>query len=110
MSRGEVEAQELQSEAKVAGATPITSCQRGDVVTICGVLRSVTVRPRAGIPAVEADLYDGSGHLRLVWLGRRHIAGIEAGRAITVFGRLTCHGESSTLFNPRYELRPRGET
>jgi hypothetical protein len=108
-SRGAAEAQELQTEAVALGATPIDKCQRGELISACGVLRSVTVRPLAGTPAVEADLYDGSGHLRLVWLGRRHIAGIEAGRSVTVHGRMTCNGEGSTLFNPRYELRPRGE-
>lgn len=109
-SRESAETEELQGQVLVAGATPIDRCSRGEVVTACGVLRSVTVRPRAGVPAVEADLYDGSGHMRLVWLGRRHIAGIEAGRSLVVYGRMTCNGETTTLFNPRYELRPRGET
>jgi hypothetical protein len=109
-SRKAAEAEELQVEVTSVGATPIDCCERGDVVSACGVLSSVTVRPLAGVPAVEADLYDGSGHLRLVWLGRRHILGIEAGRTVTVHGRMTCNGDTSTLFNPRYELRPRGET
>lgn len=109
-SREAAEAEDLQYDASAVGATPISRCARGEVVTACGVLRSVIVRPVAGSPAVEADLYDGSGHLRLVWLGRRHIGGIEAGRSVTVHGRMTCEGDSSTLFNPRYELRPRGES
>ena len=79
-SRDASEADDLQQQVNKTGATPILDCCRGQVVTACGVLRSVTVRPVAGSPALEADLYDGSGHLRLVWLGRRHIHGIEAGR------------------------------
>mgnify|MGYP006189315163 CR=1 FL=1 len=32
--------------------------------------------PSSHVPAVEAELYDGSGQVRLVWLGRRQILGI----------------------------------
>lgn len=109
-SRSASEVNELQEVTHAAGATPIDRCQRGVVVTMAGVLNSVTMRPRAGVPAVEADLYDGTGHVTVVWLGRRHIGGIEAGRAIAVTGRMTCDGDLTTMFNPRYELRPRGTT
>jgi hypothetical protein len=72
-----------------------------------GVLRSVVLRPRQGVPSVEAELYDGSGALDLVWLGRRTIAGIEPGRRIAVTG-MVCEAEGRrTMFNPRYELKPR---
>jgi DNA/RNA endonuclease YhcR with UshA esterase domain len=65
------------------------------------------LRPRQGVPAVEAELYDGSGALDLVWLGRRTIAGIEPGRRIAVTG-MVCEAEGRrTMFNPRYELKPR---
>ena len=75
--------------------------------TAAGVLRSVVLRPRQGVPSVEAELYDGSGALDLVWLGRRTIAGIEPGRRIRVEG-MVCESEGRrTMFNPRYELKPR---
>ena len=44
--------------------------------------------PRRNLPVLEADLYDGSGIVTLVWLGRRRIAGIEPGRNLTVRGRV----------------------
>lgn len=72
--------------------------------TVCGTLRSVTLRPRAGVPALEAALYDGSGTLTVVWLGRRQIAGIEPGRRIRVHGMITSSEGEPALFNPRYEL------
>lgn len=109
-TREGAEANDLQAVCAEVGATPIQSCTKGDVVTACGVINSVTMRPRAGVPAVEVDLYDGSGHLTLVWLGRRQISGIEAGRTVTIYGRITCEGEAATIYNPRYALRPRGET
>ena len=46
-----------------------------------GRLRTVVYTPRTNLPTLEADLYDGSDVVTLVWLGRRHIAGIEPGRA-----------------------------
>jgi hypothetical protein len=65
----------------------------------------VTLRPRGGVPALEAELYDGSGLITLVWLGRRRIAGIEPGRAIKVTGRVGVQDRMRVMFNPRYELK-----
>jgi hypothetical protein len=74
---------------------------------VAGVLRSVVLRPREGVPTVEAELFDGSGALDLVWLGRRTIEGIEPGRRIRVEGMVCDADGRRTMFNPRYELRPR---
>ncbi|MFD2023928.1 OB-fold nucleic acid binding domain-containing protein [Promicromonospora aerolata] len=74
---------------------------------VAGVLRSVVLRPREGVPTVEAELFDGSGALDLVWLGRRTIDGIEPGRRIRVEGMVCDADGRRTMFNPRYELRPR---
>ncbi len=101
-------AEALQSSVRDVGATPISCCTAGEPATMSGVLRSVTLRPRETVPAVEADLFDGSGHILLVWLGRRRIRGIEPGRSIVVSGRITCSAERPTVFNPDYELRPGG--
>jgi hypothetical protein len=66
----------------------------------------MTIRPRSTVPALEIDLYDGSGSLTVVWLGRRRIPGIDPGRSMTVRGRLTCNTDRPTIYNPRYELKP----
>jgi hypothetical protein len=60
------------------------------------------------VPALVAELYDGTGSMSLVWLGRRQIAGIEPGRSLVGYGRVTRDGELPVIFNPRYELRPTG--
>ena len=75
-------------------------------MTLSGTLRSVTLRPHGGVPALEADLFDGSGVITVVWLGRRRIAGIVPGRSIEVQGRIGVHDGVRTLYNPRYELIP----
>jgi hypothetical protein len=105
-SKEAAHAQALQVGVRDEGATPIQECCAGTPATVTGVLRSVTLRPREGVPAVEAELFDGSGRLLVVWLGRRRIHGIDPGRRIVVHGRVTGTAERPTIFNPRYELRP----
>lgn len=75
-------------------------------VEVRGVLRTVTLRPRGGVPALEADLDDGTGVITLVWLGRRRITGVEPGRSLTARGCIGLQGGAPLMFNPRYELLP----
>jgi len=107
-SAKEHEAAELQKGCVEVGATPVRDLPDRERVCIAGTLRTVTLRPRAGVPALVAELYDGSGSVSLVWLGRRQIPGIEPGRGIVCHGRVTRDGDHPVLFNPRYELRPAG--
>ena len=106
-SQEELEAQELLSDAEEAGI-PIARAGDREELTVCGTLRTVTLRPRAGVPALEAELYDGSGTLSIVWLGRRRIGGIEPGRTLVAHGRVAMTQGRPVMFNPRYELRPLG--
>ena len=73
---------------------------------MAGTLRTVTLRPLAGVPTLEAELYDGTGTVTLIWLGRRRIGGIECGRSLVARGRLTAHEGRPTIYNAAYELRP----
>jgi hypothetical protein len=68
-------------------------------------LRTVTQRPHGPSLTMEADLWDGTGSIRLVWLGRRDIPGIQPGRRMVVHGRLTAVDGEPAIFNPTYELR-----
>ncbi|UJP39184.1 OB-fold nucleic acid binding domain-containing protein [Cellulomonas palmilytica] len=107
-SQAEVEAAEERVEAgRSVGCTSVDSAALRRRAKVSGVLRSVTFRPRQGVPALEAELYDGSGSLSLVWLGRREIAGIVPGRRLTAEGMVCLVDGRRTIFNPRYELRPR---
>jgi hypothetical protein len=103
-----LEAQDLQVEAEQAGATAVVRCSLGGEVCIAGTLRSVVLRPLAGVPTLEAELYDGTGSVALIFLGRRRIRGVEPGRALVARGRLTKRDGLPTLYNPSYELRPAG--
>ena len=104
----DLQAEDLQVEVAQAGATAVAQCSLGGEVCVAGTLRSVVLRPLAGTPTLEAELYDGSGAVTLVFLGRRRIRGIEPGRALVARGRLTRQDGRPTLYNPAYELRPVG--
>ncbi len=104
----EVADRELRGELELTGATPVTSCCRGEPVCVAGTLRAVTLRPRAGAPTLEAELYDGTGSITLIWLGRRRIGGIECGRSLLARGRMTEHEGRPTIYNASYELRSSG--
>ncbi|MGL5825667.1 MAG: OB-fold nucleic acid binding domain-containing protein, partial [Nocardioides sp.] len=87
------------------GCVPICDAPPRAKVKVRGTIRTVTLRPRGGVPALEAEVDDGSEVLTLVWLGRRRIGGIGPGRAIEVQGRIGVQGATRVMFNPRYELR-----
>jgi hypothetical protein len=103
-SEAELEAEELQRESAKVGGVPAGRCSRGELVCVSGRLRTVVYTPRTNLPTLEADLYDGSDVVTLVWLGRRHIAGIEPGRQLTVRGRVALRDDRKVIYNPYYEL------
>lgn len=107
-SRTELDAAQERSVAVAAGCTPLDETVVREQVRVAGVLRSVTVRPREGVQALAAELYDGTGSMTLVFLGRRHVPGIEAGRHLVAEGRVAEVDGAKTIFNPRYELQATG--
>jgi len=82
------DADELTGEAASTGAQRAIDCQRGQEVTMVGILRSVETNAKGCAGGVRAELFDGTDTVMLVWLGQRRIAGIESGRTLRVHGRL----------------------
>lgn len=103
-SPDELEAESLDTERQVQRCQAIDGVTDREVVTLYGELKNVSLAPRAGTPTLEASLYDGSGVVTLVWLGRRKIAGIVTGASVIVHGRLTSQSGVPTIYNPSYEL------
>lgn len=99
-----IDAEELRDHAANAGCEPVADCRKGEVVTVTGRLKSVVYTPRETVPTLEAELFDGSGSVTLVWLGRRRIPGVEPGRTITAHGRFAAFDGHQVIYNPRYEL------
>lgn len=103
-SADEADARDLRRTFSSDGVICIGDAPDRERVRLRGTLRTVTLRPRGGVPALEAELYDGTGTVTVVWLGRRRIAGIGPGRALEVSGRLGDQDGTRVLYNPRYEL------
>jgi hypothetical protein len=87
-----------------------------------GHIESVTFVPTdrtaefSAIVSEDDAGYRGAGagrarppRLRVVWLGRRRVPGIEAGAQIRVEGMLARGKDMPTIFNPRYEILSRQE-
>ncbi len=109
-SREEVEASRERLETLRRGCTAVGDLTDRRRASVSGVLRSVTLRPRESVPALMAELYDGTGGLDVVWLGRRRIGGIEPGRRIRLEGMVCVRDGRPVMYDPRYELYAPDET
>lgn len=101
----ELDAGDLEENVEAVGASRACDCRSGDEVTVLGRVRSVELSPRDAVATLEAELFDGTEGVTLVWLGRRRIAGIEPGRTIKAHGRIAMRDGHKVLYNPYYELQ-----
>jgi len=93
----------VEQPVSIDGITPIASAQWRQKVTIEGRINSVQVGTAAG-RSLEAQVFDGTGGLRLIFFGRTHIPGIAPGIKIRATGRVGDSKGHLALANPRYEL------
>jgi len=98
---GPIEPRPHAAEAEVV---PIREARPRARVTVVGEVRTMALRPRVDVPALDVELWDGSGALHLVWLGRRSIPGISPGIHLRATGRVTLQRRTVTIFNPAYEV------
>ena len=101
----ELDADDLSEHVEAENARKACDCRFGEEVTVLGRLRSVELSPRDAVATLEAELFDGTEGVTLVWLGRRRIAGIEPGRTIKAQGRIAMRDGRKVLYNPYYELQ-----
>jgi RecJ-like exonuclease len=101
----ELDAEDLSRRVEQSGAPRASECSCGQAVTVLGRLRSVEHCPQAAVATLEAELFDGSEAIILVWLGRRRIPGIEPGRTLKASGRIAVRDGRKVLYNPYYELQ-----
>jgi RecG-like helicase len=102
----ELEADALTEEADACGAEHADGCRKGQRVTLQGRLRYVDLHPDEAQAALTAELYDGTDSVKLIWLGRRSISGIEPGRTMRVRGRVAVQDGQKIIYNPDYDLMP----
>ncbi len=99
-----LDAAELQEAVEIRSCMPVCDLSRGKYVQVVGRIRSVVYTPSETVPTLEAELFDGSESLDLVWLGQRRIAGVEPGRRVLARGRVGVHNGRLAIYNPWYEL------
>lgn len=104
-SDADLDAEQLQRDTVLAGCVSVKDAERGQLVSVTGRLRTVVHRPRTNLPTLEAELFDGSDLVTLVWLGRRSITGIEPGRTVMARGRIAIREDRKVIYNPYYELQ-----
>ena len=109
-SEEELDSEELREDVvDELGGTPVAACRDREPVCVAGQIRAVKLRPVGGVPALEAEVFDGDDTVSLVFLGRRSIPGVEPGRTLVAHGRIRREEGRAIIYNPRYDLRPAGE-
>lgn len=103
-STEELASEEAVRAAQASGALTIAECVDRQRATLRGRIAVLTLRPRSGTPWLEAELNDGSGSITLIWMGRREIPGLVAGRELKVTGRVSWVDGRRRMYNPYYEL------
>ncbi len=85
------------------GTTAIGEVSWRQRVTVQGRVKSVQLGATAG-RSLEVLVDDGTGGLRLLFMGRTRIPGIAAGSIIRATGRVGEYREHLAIANPKYEL------
>lgn len=105
----ELHSDDLRRESSDLGALHIADLRPRTMATVSGEVRTVTLRPRNDVAALDVEVWDGTDTLHLVWLGRRRIAGIIPGIKLAATGRITSQRGVLTIFNPAYEILCRSD-
>ncbi len=101
----EIAAAELTgTSSRLGSTTTIAAAVPRQPAVVVGEVSSVALRPAAQVAALLVEIFDGTGSMQLIWLGRRAIAGIEPGTLLRVHGRVTLRGTQRVIFNPAYEI------
>ncbi|MDU0347541.1 OB-fold nucleic acid binding domain-containing protein [Actinomyces sp. MRS3W] len=107
-SREDINAADEADSAARRGATFIEDLQPRHRARVTGVLRAITYRPASDKPMLVGQLYDGTGSVDLVWIGRRAIAGINPGIHVSAEGMVVAGRSRPTIYNPVYEILGEG--
>ena len=88
----------------VPGTVRIGDAEPRSRVRLAGVVRRITVKPLEGHESLEALLYDGTGEVTVVWMGRRSIPGLNLGTRLVVEGVLADQRGERRIVNPVFEF------
>lgn len=98
----ELEAEDQQERARESGAQQISEAVPRSVVRLRGTISAMTAQPDSGW--LEAELSDGSGSVKLVWMGHRRLDCVLPGTEMLVTGRLARDQSGNVIYNPDFEV------
>jgi hypothetical protein len=75
-------------------------------VAVTGIVRLTEIVPVGGSVACRCVIFDGTGELDALFLGRRAVCGLTAGARCGVTGTAGMRGARLVVWNPRYRLEP----
>jgi RecG-like helicase len=85
--------------------TRIADVQERARVRVAGVVRRITLRPRAeGAAGFSAVVTDGTGEITPVWTGRGEIPGLRLGSRVMLEGVVARERGRLRMVNPSYEF------
>lgn len=91
--------------ASVPGTVRIAECPSREKVKVAGIVRRITIQPVEGFEALQAVIYDGTGEVAVVWLGRRSIPGLFLGSKLILEGVLSADKNGvRKMVNPTFEF------
>jgi hypothetical protein len=91
------------------GVTAIADVSYRRRTRVAGRVRSLRVQPWAGVATLECRLVDNTGGIALVFLGRKHVAGLAPGVRVVAEGMVGDHGGRLAILNPNYRILPSGD-
>jgi hypothetical protein len=90
----------------IPGSVRIQEAPERQRVKLAGAVRRITIRPVKGFEGMRLLLFDGSGEVSVLFLGRRSIPGLTLGSRLVVEGVLGREGGARQLVNPSFEFVP----
>jgi len=90
----------------VPGSVRIADAPDRQRVKLAGAVRRITIRPVKGFEGMRLLLYDGTGEVSVLFLGRRSIPGLTLGSRLVVEGVLGRLGSARQMVNPSFEFVP----
>ncbi|MGH9124306.1 MAG: amino acid permease, partial [Acidimicrobiales bacterium] len=96
-------------EVSEGAVVPIAQLGYRQRARVAGRIRSQRVQPWAGVATLECVIVDGTGGINLVFLGRKHVAGLAPGVRLVAEGTVGDHGGKLAILNPLYRILPEPE-
>jgi amino acid transporter len=93
----------VRANAPRNGTTPIGAATWRQKVTVEGRVKSVQLGTAVG-RSLEVQVFDDTGGLRLLFMGRTQIPGVECGAVLRATGRVGEFRGHLAIANPQYEL------